>query len=79
MSDIPLHTFGRYRKSRAGYSALPEDDEHPGNDQADRSMPISVRVAAASARKAKRNVGQYEGDAEEEATLLGGHHESELE
>ncbi|KAJ3530672.1 hypothetical protein NM688_g7676 [Phlebia brevispora] len=41
-------------------------------------MPISVRVAAASARQAKRTE-RYEGDIEEEATLLGDHREHDLE
>ena len=74
MSEIPLHTFGRYRKTRAAYTPLPEDDDQPGSTQSTRTMPLSVRIAAASTRQGKR-VDHYEGVPEEEATLLGEHHE----
>lgn len=70
MSEIPLNTFGRSRKSRrAGYTPLhsgePEDDE----------MRAGVRAAASSAsvnRKGKRRERErYADDPEEETTLLG--------
>ncbi|KAL1943316.1 hypothetical protein VTO73DRAFT_4391 [Trametes versicolor] len=70
MSEIPLNTFGRSRKSRrAGYTPLhsgePEDDE----------MRTGVRAAASSAsvnRKGKRRERErYADDPEEETTLLG--------
>ena len=80
MSEIPLHTFGRNRKSRAGYTPLqngePGDDDH--NDDHDqvssnRTMRAGIRAAATSSsvnRKGKRRE-RYADDPDEEATLLG--------
>ncbi|KAI0331410.1 protein transporter [Cubamyces sp. BRFM 1775] len=71
MSEIPLHTFGRSRKARAGYTQLHSDE--PGEDEQDENMRAGVRAAAASAsanRKGKRRE-RYADDPEEEATLLG--------
>ncbi|KAI0659521.1 aminophospholipid-transporting P-type ATPase [Cubamyces menziesii] len=71
MSEIPLHTFGRSRKARAGYTQLHSDE--PGDDGQDENMRAGVRAAAASAsvnRKGKRRE-RYADDPEEEATLLG--------
>ena len=72
MSEIPLHTFGRSRKSRAGYTPL-----HNGEPGERIPNPTEMRAgipAAASAsslnRKGKRRE-RYVGDLEEEATLLG--------
>ncbi|KAI0369507.1 protein transporter [Pilatotrama ljubarskyi] len=70
MSEIPLHTFGRSRKSRAGYTQLHNGE--PG-DEEDGNMRAGVRAAASSAsvnRKGKRRE-RYADDPEEEATLLG--------
>ncbi|KAI0354190.1 protein transporter [Trametes cingulata] len=70
MSEIPLHTFGRSRKSRAGYTQLHNGE--PG-DEEDGNMRAGVRAAATSAsvsRKGKRRE-RYADDPEEEATLLG--------
>ncbi|KAH9886694.1 aminophospholipid-transporting P-type ATPase [Cubamyces lactineus] len=71
MSEIPLHTFGRSRKARAGYTQLHSDE--PGDDGQDENMRAGVRAAAASAsanRKGKRRE-RYADNPEEEATLLG--------
>ncbi|KAI0744486.1 aminophospholipid-transporting P-type ATPase [Earliella scabrosa] len=85
MSEIPLHTFGRNRKSRAGYTPLqngePGDDDH---DQvsSNRTMRAGIRAAATSSsvnRKGKRRE-RYADDPDEEATLLGdaAHEEGEF-
>ncbi|KAH9851263.1 protein transporter [Lenzites betulinus] len=72
MSEIPLNTFGRSRKSRrAGYAPLHNGE--PG-DEEDGEMHASVRAAASVNRKGKRRErdrGRYADDPEEEATLLG--------
>ncbi|TBU21618.1 aminophospholipid-transporting P-type ATPase [Dichomitus squalens] len=85
MSEIPLHTFGRTRKSRAGYTPLhngePSDEVHgngtnglgPDNSNG-RTMHEVVRAAVASSgsvnRKGQRRE-RYADDPEEEETLLG--------
>lgn len=77
MSEIPLHTFGRHRRPRTGYTAL-EGEDLPESSQNTRSMPMSVGIAAASASQGRRTE-RYSGDDEEEATLLGEHRENEIE
>lgn len=77
MSEIPLHPFGRARKARAGYTALPEDEAGASqSSETDDRMPSAVVAAAVTSarptRKPKR-IEQYDGDEEEEATLLGEH------
>ena len=74
MSEIPLHAFGRSRKNRAGYTALPEDEHSSGSSQANGTMPSAVRTAAAATARAARQGRQtahYQDDPDEEATLLG--------
>ncbi|CAL1698399.1 unnamed protein product [Somion occarium] len=75
MSEFPLHTFGRSRKSRAGYAALsneysPIDNEEGASD----SMPMNVRAAAVATVNRK---GKRRDVLEEEATLLGDEHREE--
>ena len=86
MSDIPLHTFGRSRKSRAGYTPLhngdPGDDVHgnginglASSDNNGRNMQAAVRAAVNSSgsvnRKGKRRERYADDPEEEETTLLG--------
>ncbi|KAI8996275.1 protein transporter [Trametes punicea] len=70
MSEIPLHTFGRTRKSRAGYTPLhngePEDEQN-GNMRAG----VRAVAAATSANRKGKRMERYADDPEEEATLLG--------
>ncbi|KAI9058692.1 aminophospholipid-transporting P-type ATPase [Trametes sanguinea] len=71
MSEIPLHTFGRSRKSRAGYTPLHNGE--PGDEEDGDNMRAGVRAAVASSsvnRKGKRRE-RYADEPEEEATLLG--------
>ncbi|CDO76004.1 hypothetical protein BN946_scf184780.g11 [Trametes cinnabarina] len=80
MSEIPLHTFGRSRKSRAGYTPLHNGE--PGDEEDSGNMRAGVRAAAASSsvnRKGKRRE-RYADEPEEEATLLGdaSHEEGEF-
>ncbi|OSD00700.1 aminophospholipid-transporting P-type ATPase [Trametes coccinea BRFM310] len=80
MSEIPLHTFGRSRKSRAGYTPLHNGE--PGDEEDASNMRAGVRAAVASSsvnRKAKRRE-RYADEPEEEATLLGdaSHEDSEF-
>ncbi|KAI1787404.1 aminophospholipid-transporting P-type ATPase [Ganoderma leucocontextum] len=81
MSEIPLHTFGRSRKSRAGYTPLhngePGDEDHSnaiGSSNSSRpTMHATVRAAVTSSgamRKGKQRE-RYADDPEEEETLLG--------
>ena len=85
MSEIPLHTFGRSRKSRAGYTPLhngdPGDDVHgngtnglASSNNNGRNMQAAVRAAVTTSgsvsRKGKRRE-RYADDPEEEETLLG--------
>ena len=73
MSEIPLHTFGRSRQARAGYTPL--SDGEPGEQVRDGSsdrMRAGVRAAAsASANRKGKQRERYSDDPEEEATLLG--------
>ncbi|RPD63418.1 aminophospholipid-transporting P-type ATPase [Lentinus tigrinus ALCF2SS1-6] len=73
MSDIPLHTFGRSRQARAGYTPLSNGEpSEQVRDGTASNMRAAVRAAASSAsmnRKGKQR--QYSDDPEEEATLLG--------
>ncbi len=74
MSEIPLHTFGRSRKARAGYTPLHNGE--PGDEDYENSssnMRASLGAAAAGAsnnRKGKRRE-RYADDPDEEVTLLG--------
>ncbi|KAL4246411.1 Phospholipid-transporting ATPase [Abortiporus biennis] len=77
MSEFPLHTFGRSRQTRAGYTALhngePAGDREPSNGNG--TMPMSARIAASATtsrlkQKAKRK-NRYGDGSEEAATLLG--------
>ncbi|KAI0702811.1 aminophospholipid-transporting P-type ATPase [Cerioporus squamosus] len=73
MSDIPLHTFGRSKHSRAGYTPL--SDSEPGDqarENTSNKMRAGVRAAASASvsRKGKQRE-RYSDDPEEEATLLG--------
>ena len=94
MSEIPLHTFGRTRKSRAGYTPLhngdPGDDVHgngtnglASSNNDGRNMQSAVRAAVTTSgsvsRKGKRRE-RYADDPEEEETLLGdaSHEDSEF-
>lgn len=84
MSEIPLHTFGRSRKSRAGYTPLHNGDEDHSNANRGtnstsssksnlRTMHAAVRAAVTSSgtlRKGKQRE-RYADDPEEEETLLG--------
>ncbi|KAM5540932.1 hypothetical protein V8D89_005243, partial [Ganoderma adspersum] len=84
MSEIPLHTFGRSRKSRAGYTPLHNGDEdhssaNRGTNSTSssksnlRTMHSAVRAAVTSSgtiRKGKQRE-RYADDPEEEETLLG--------
>ena len=87
MSEIPLHTFGRSRKSRAGYTPLrsgePSDEDHnnasrgsngTGSGKSNiRTMHAAVRgvVASSSTLRKGKQRERYEDDPEEEETLLG--------
>lgn len=77
MSEIPLRSFRRSRQTRAGYTALPEDEHTSSDSQPNGDMPFAGRAAAAasSARNAQKAVmrDRYEDDSEE-ATLLGDEH-----
>ncbi len=74
MSDIPLHTFGRSKQSKAGYTPLSNGE--PGDDTRESTagkMRAGIRAAASSAsaiRKGKQRE-RYSDDPDEEATLLG--------
>jgi hypothetical protein len=71
MSEIPLRSFGRSRKARAGYTTLPGND-YSGADPTNK-MPSAARNAAAAGRSTgkPRRADRYEDDPEEEETLLG--------
>ncbi|CCM06450.1 uncharacterized protein FIBRA_08714 [Fibroporia radiculosa] len=73
MSEIPLHSFGRARKSRAGYAPLPNGESSGRSDLDSDSMPLTTRVAAATSarRKGKRRERYDSENPEEEETLLG--------
>ncbi|KAH9914070.1 aminophospholipid-transporting P-type ATPase [Epithele typhae] len=78
MSEIPLHTFGRSRKARVGYTQLSDrepGDGHGDDDDGPSNMRAAVRAAASNAamRKGKRRErDRYADDPEEAETLLGG-------
>ncbi|KAI0087560.1 protein transporter [Irpex rosettiformis] len=73
MSEIPLHQFGRARKAREGYTALPEDEDAAVASRTNDRMPSTVVAAVTSSLSTRkpRRVDIYEGDADEEETLLG--------
>ncbi|KAI0742965.1 protein transporter [Daedaleopsis nitida] len=78
MSEIPLNTFGRSRKSKAGYTPLhngePGDRDHDHDHGNGSNMRVGIRAAAASSssvnRKGKRRE-RYADEPDEEETLLG--------
>ena len=78
MSEIPLHTFGRSRKARAGYTPLqsgePGDNNSDGQVREPSNMRAAVRAAAtsSSANRSGRRRERYADNPEEEETLLGG-------
>ncbi len=87
MSEIPLHTFGRSRKSRAGYTPLHngepgEEDQGTSNrgNNSDgssksnlRTMHAAVRAAVTSSTSLRKGKQRerYADDPGEEETLLG--------
>lgn len=72
MSEIPLHSLGRARKSRAGYAPLHNGEPNTHSEQEGTDMPMTARVAASSARRKGKRRERYDSDyAEESATLLG--------
>ena len=73
MSEYPLRTLGRSRKSknnRAGYTALNDEDSPVEIEEG--NMPLNVRAPAG--KKGKRRE-RYEDSPEEEDTLLGEEHQ----
>ena len=83
MSEFPLHTFGRGRKSRSGYTPLHNGELTPVESPASEDMPIAARAAASSRvlnKKGKRrDRDRYEDDPEESVNLLGDEHREEEE
>ncbi|KAH9932838.1 aminophospholipid-transporting P-type ATPase [Amylocystis lapponica] len=95
MSEIPLRTLGRARKSRAGYAPLQNGDtaeerEHGsalgserGSEQDNENMPMAARIASAAASARSNRKGKrrerYADNPEEEATLLGDESQDEEE
>ncbi|PIL25785.1 transporter [Ganoderma sinense ZZ0214-1] len=87
MSEIPLHTFGRSRKARAGYTPLhngePGDEDHSNANRGTsttgstksnlRTMHAAVRAAVTSSGNVRKGKQRerYADDPEEEETLLG--------
>lgn len=83
MSEFPLHTFGRGRKSRSGYTPLHNGELTPTDTPTSEDMPIATR-AAVSARTfgnkgKRRDKDRYEDDPEESVNLLGDEHREEEE
>ncbi|KAI0758873.1 aminophospholipid-transporting P-type ATPase [Fomes fomentarius] len=74
MSEIPLHTFGRSRKARAGYTPLhngePGDEDYEDNSSNMRASLGAAAAGASNTRKGKRRE-RYADDPDEEVTLLG--------
>lgn len=73
MSEIPLHSLGRARKSRAGYIPLQNGELSSESEQGGEDMSMSSRAAAASSRRKGKRRERYDDSEhpEEHATLLG--------
>ncbi|KZT00633.1 phospholipid-translocating P-type ATPase [Laetiporus sulphureus 93-53] len=81
MSEIPLQSLGRARKSKAGYVPLQNGEPSGDNDEEGDSMSMSTRAAASSSarRKGKRRERYDAERAEEHATLLGDESQEDVE
>ena len=76
MSDIPLHSLVSNRNSRAGYASVSNTEAHETPDtRQDSIMPVGLKVAASVSARKNGRLGRrrdgYNGEPEEEATLLG--------
>ncbi|KAI0920746.1 hypothetical protein AcV5_010413 [Taiwanofungus camphoratus] len=74
MSEIPLHSLGRTRKSRAGYAPLHNVERNADDEQDSEAMPLTTMAAASvltrAQRKGKRRERYSTEHPEEEVTLL---------
>ncbi|GBE86868.1 Probable phospholipid-transporting ATPase [Sparassis crispa] len=71
MSEIPLHSLGRARKSKAGYALL--NGEPTDNEQQSQDMPSGTTIAASVSSRISRkgkHRERYADQAEEEAANL---------